>query len=109
MESYLVDEAVLGEIVDALLKEKYPDQPVEDHASIKKDLIKKLDHQILKAVVSSLTPEQGKELDQLLEKDSSDPVAFENFFKERNIDLEKIVTDVMESFKNDFMKGDKNE
>lgn len=107
MESYLVDEAVLGEIVDALLKEKYPNQPTESHADIKKSLVKKLDQQILKAVVGSLTPEQGSELNAILEKDSQDPVAFENFFKDHDIDLEKIVTDAMAAFKEDFMKEDK--
>lgn len=107
MESYLVDEAVLGEIVDAILKEKYPNQPAENHADIKKDLVKKLDQQILRAVVGSLTPEQGNELNQLLEKDNSDPEAFEGFFKDHDIDLEKVIANAITSFKDDLKKGDK--
>lgn len=109
MESYLVDEAVLGGLVDAILKEKYPNQPVKDHADIKKNLVKKLDRQILKAIVGSLTPEQGNELNAVLEKDDQDPVVFENFFKDHDIDLEKVVTDAVVAFKNDFMKEGKDE
>ena len=107
MESYLVDEAVLGKIADALLIEKYPNEPVESHADIKKNLVKKLDHQILKAVIGSLTPEQGNELNELLKKDDSNPDTFEDFFKDRDIDLEKAIADAIVSVKDDFMKGDK--
>ena len=105
MESYIVDESVLGEFVDALLKEKYPNEPVEAHADLRKVAIAKLNHQILKAILGSLTPEQGAELNKLLDENGEDPEAFENFFKDRNLDLEKIITDAMVEFKNDFEKG----
>lgn len=105
MESYLVDETVLGEIVDAFLKEKYPDQPVEAHGSIRKDAIKSLDHQILKAILGNLTKEQGAELGRLLDDKASDSATFAKFFEENNIDLQTAITDAMVNFKKEFLGG----
>ena len=109
MNTYLVDEAVLGEFVDGLLKEKYPNEPVEKHADLKQGLVDKLDLQITKAIVGSLTEEQGEELSKLLDEDTSSPDTFENFFKKHNINLEGVIKDAMISFKDDFEKGDENE
>ena len=108
MESYLVDEKVLGEIVDAFIKEKYPDQPIKNYDSIRKDAIKSLDHQILKAVLGSLTKEQGAELDHILNS-PHDVSTLEDFFKKHNIDLQTTINDAMNSFKTEFLKGGKNE
>ena len=105
MESYLVDETVLGEIVDAFLKEKYPDQPVEAHEGIRKDAIKSLDHQILKAILGKLTKEQGSELGRLLDDESSTSDTFAEFFKKNNIDLQATITDAMVNFKKEFLGG----
>lgn len=101
MNTYLVDEAVLSDFVDTL-------SPGAS-ADVKKAMVEKLDHQILKAILVCITPEQGGELNKLLEEKPDDPDAFEGFFKKHNIDLEKVVTDAMVEFKNDFEKGGENE
>lgn len=108
MDSYLIDEAVLGQFVDSLLEEKYPGQPADAHADVKKHAISALDHQILKAIFAKLTPEQGKELDDLLKDASSDSTTFENFFADYHIDLETIIKDAMLDFKTKFMEGEKD-
>lgn len=106
MDSYIVDEAVLGQFVDTLLEEKYPGQPTDTLADVRKDAIAALNHQILKATFGNLTPEQGKELNDLLDENSSDPVIFENFFNDHHIDLEGIIKDVVLKFKADFLGGE---
>lgn len=106
MESYLVDESILAEVVDALIAKKYPGRAgTED---IKKAAMKGLDHQILKSILGSLTKEEGAELNQLLKKETNDPAVFQNFFKEHNIDLEQTIRDTMVKFGEDFLKGDED-
>ncbi|MBR3270087.1 hypothetical protein IKG07_02465 [Candidatus Saccharibacteria bacterium] len=97
MNTYLVDEAVLGDFVETL-------SPGVS-ADVKKKMTEKLDHQILKAILAELTPEQGGKLNKLLKENPDDPDVFEGFFKEQGIDLEKIVANAMIEFKNDFEKG----
>lgn len=108
MNKYLIDEAVLGEAAEALIREKYPDDSLEKHADQKTDLMNKLDHQISKTIIGSLTPEQGEELSEVLD-DTTNPNGFDEFFEKHNIDLQQAITDAIVSFKDDFMKGGENE
>lgn len=108
MNKYLIDEAVLGEAAEALIREKYPGDSLEKHADQKTDLMEKLDYQISKAIIGSLTSEQGEELSKVLD-DTTNPDGFDGFFKKHNIDLQKVITDTIVKFKNDFLKGGKNE
>lgn len=109
MESYLVDEATLEKLADALIKEKYPNDPVESHADVKKSLMAKIDHQILKSLIGSLTPEQGGELERLLDENESDPAVFDAFFKKYGINLEDTFKDAIVELKDEFLKGGENE
>ncbi len=109
MDSYLVDETTLGEFVDTLLEQKYPGQPADAHADVKKEAIKALDFKILKAIFGQLTPEQGTELSHLLDQTDSDQSVFEDFFKKNNVDLEKVIAKELEDYREDFMKGGDNE
>lgn len=108
MESHLVDPAVLGEFVDALISAKYPDQPAAELSSIKRDTVRVLDHQILKDILGHLTGEQGTELNQLLSDENTDESTFKAFFDKNQINIEKIIEDTMVSFKDEFMKGGEN-
>lgn len=108
MESYLVDEAVLDQFADALIKEKYPNDPAGTHADLKKTLMVKADHQILKTLIGNLTAEQGAELEKLLDENDTDPAVFDAFFEKHGINLQEIFKDAMLKFKDDFLKGDKN-
>lgn len=108
MESHLVDPAILGEFIDALISAKYPDQPAAELSSIKRDAVRVLDHQILKDILGHLTSEQGTELNQLLEDPNTDESAFQAFFDKSQIDVDKIIESTMVSFKDEFMKGGEN-
>ena len=106
MESYLLDPAVLGEFVDALIAEKYPGQPAENHTAIREESIKALDHQLLKTMLGTLTKEQGAKLNQLLDDRNSNEQTFADFFKNNGIDLEAALRDTMVKFREDFLKGE---
>ena len=107
MESYLVDKEILEQFADHLISEKYPDQSASSHANTKEEIMKSLDHQILKNIIGSLTREQGAKLNVLLEKSES-PAVFKTFFDKNNIDLEKNIENTMVEFRNNFLKGDDN-
>ena len=107
MESYFVDQAILEQFADQLISEKYPDQPVSAHANTKKEIMRGLDHQILKDILGNLTKEQGAELNFLMDKSEKEEV-FESFFAHHNIDLEEIIKNTMVEFKNNFLKGGEN-
>ena len=107
MESYFVDQAILEEFADHLISEKYPDQPVSAHANTKKEIMRGLDHQILKSILGNLTKEQGAELNLLMDK-SEDEETFMAFFADHNINLTEIIKDTMVEFKDNFLKGGEN-
>ena len=109
MDSYLVDETTLGEFVDSLLEQKYPGQPADAHADVKKEAIKALDYKILKAIFGQLTPDQGNELNRLLDQTDSDQSVFEDFFKRNNVDLEKVIAKELEDYREEFMRGGNDE
>lgn len=108
MESYLADEATLGQIVDSFIAEKYPNQPLENFASVRKNAIKSLDHQILKSILGQLTKEQGAELSHILDgpHDESD---LEGFFAKYHVDLQDTISRTVKDFKTAFLKGGQNE
>lgn len=108
MESYLVDGKVLGDIIDALIKEKHLSGSTENYQSIKKEAVKSLDDKITEAIFGKLTEEQGSELSSILDSGMEDTSKFEEFFQKHNIDLQATITDVMINFKNDFLKGEQN-
>lgn len=107
MATYLVDPAVLGQIVDGIISEVYPNNS-NITADFKEKAMLALDNQILRDILSSLTKEQGQELNSLLDKDDSDSEALEKFFEKHRIDLEKIIKGSMEEFKNRLREGGKN-
>lgn len=107
MESYLIDEKLLGQFADVLISQKYPGEPLEAHADIRNDIITALDNRISRYIIGSLTEEQGAELNQLLDGSASE-TAFEDFFKKHNIDLEEVIKKAIESFKDEFLKGGEN-
>lgn len=96
MNTYLVDEAVLSEAADALLKEK----PVGS----KTDLMRKLDHKITKAIVGSLTEEQGAKLEKLLDEGATEE-GIDEFFAKYNINLEEVIKNAVLEFKKEFDEG----
>ena len=109
MELYLVDEAVLIEFVDALLREKYSDSPIDNYDSVERKAVRTLDQQISEAILGSLNAEQVVELERLLDDSSAKPSMFQDFFNNNGIDLQKIIEDTMANFRSEFLREGNNE
>ena len=109
MDSHLVDEAPLGEFADALIKAKYPGKLPENYAELKTKLMEKTNYEITKAIIGSLTEEQGEELSKFVDENTAGPEGYDEFFNKYNLNLDEIVQDAMRKVKNDFEKGGENE
>lgn len=108
MNNYLVDESVLGQFADALIKEKFPDDTAA-HADLRNALMAKTDHQIIKSIISNLTEEQGAELSKLLDSDTTAPEDFDKFFEKYGVNLEEVIKTAMLEVKDEFEKGGQDE
>ena len=107
MDNYLLDYETLGKFVDELMKAKpMPANNPEELNALREEYIKKLDDRIAVAVFGSLNEEQLKEISALFDQDDGSPDAYEKFFKDADIDIQQVITDTMEKFKNDFLGGE---
>lgn len=103
---YLVDEAILGQFIDELIKRKpLAVSSAEELAEFRTKSMHELDDRILQAVLSSLTEEQGRELDQILDSDTGAPEPYQEFFAKNGIDVEKLSTDVITQYAQEFLGG----
>ncbi len=55
MNDYLVDRETLGQFVDALIAQKYQNQPVENSKTLRETLIEKIDDLILYVIFLNLS------------------------------------------------------
>ncbi len=102
----LVDEAILGQFIDELIKRKpLAVSSAEELAEFRTKSMHELDDRILQAVLSSLTEEQGRELDQILDSDTGAPEPYQEFFAKNGIDVEKLSTDVITQYAQEFLGG----
>lgn len=106
MENYLIERDVLGKVVDDLIAEKFPDRPSSELETLREDSIKKLDDKIGKAVFGSLNKEQLKKVNEMLDEDIDDAAAFEMFFEEAGVDLNKVISDTITDFGQEFLGGE---
>ncbi len=104
MENYLVERETLGKFVDNLIAKKH--QPIGDLDSLRRQSIKQLDDQIGKAVFGSLTKNQLDELNIMLDQGETDARAFQDFFKNAGVNLEQVITTVMQRFSQNFLGGE---
>ena len=104
MNDYLVDRETLGQFADALITQKYQNQPVAE--SFREDLIKEIDDKISTAIFGSLSTERLDEINTLFDRNEDDPRVFQEFFQNSGIDLQQIITNVMNNFKTSFLGGE---
>lgn len=105
MNDYLVDRETLGQFVDALIAQKYQNQPVENSETLRETLIEKIDDRILDAIFRDLSKQQLAEINVLFDRDEEDPAVFEDFFKNANINIRQKTAEALESFKAEFLGG----
>jgi len=105
MENNYIEHEVLGNFVDKLLAQKYPGQPLENFKDFREKSIESISNAIDRAVYGSLNREQFTEINELLNRGEENPEVFSNFFKKCGIDPEQKTTEVLNSFKTQFLGG----
>ena len=106
MENYLIERDVLGKVVDDLIAKKFPDQPSPELETLREDSIKKLDDKIGMAVFGRLNKEQLAKVNEMFDEDVDDPTSFEAFFEEAGVDLNKVISDTITEFSQEFLGGE---
>ena len=107
MDDYLIDRETLGQFVDELIKKKtLPVNTAEELTEFREELIKTLDDRISLAIVCRLNEEQNQEINNLLDRGEVDSDILEDFFSRAGIDVEKVITETMESFAKEFLGGE---
>lgn len=105
MENNYIEHEVLGNFVDKLIAQKYPDQPLENFADFREKSIASIDKAIDKAIFGSLNREQLAEINEILDRGEENPQVFGDFFKKCGVDTEQKTTEVLENFKTQFLGG----
>lgn len=106
MNDYLIDQEVLSQFVDELIKKKaLPVNSPEELNNLRENSIKELDRRIGRAIFGRFTKEQNGEFNQILDKPGVTENDFQNFFEKHNFNIEKILTNTMEAFGKEFLGG----
>ena len=106
MDNYLIDQEVLGSLVDELIKKKpLAVNSPEELNQYRKSTMESLDDKIGTAIFSQFTKPQGEEYQKLLDREDTTSQDFEKFFDNAGIDLEGTITNTMQKFAEDFMGG----
>ena len=106
MDNYLIDREALGQFFDGLMKQKpMPADTPEQLTALRENAIKELDDRIGLAIFGSLSEEQLDQINQLLDNSESSPEAFQKFFSDAGLDLQKIISDTMTTFGKEFLEG----
>lgn len=109
MNNYLIDRETLGQFVDELIKKKpSPVESAEELNNFREEKIKELDDRISMAVFGSLTEDQNREINELLDRGEEDPEVFKDFFARAGVDLETTITKAMEDFSKAYLEGGEN-
>lgn len=105
MDNYFIDRETLSELVDGLIKKKpLAVDNTEELDKIREEAIASLDDKIVAALFGNLTEEQDTELNRLLDSDASED-EYQEFFDKIGLDMEKIITNTMEQFAQEFLGG----
>ena len=102
MDDYLVDESILGGIVDALITQKQPPINNEEKASFRQESVQKLNQKIDDAFFAQLNDDQIDELDKLLQQDDISQERLEEFFKDNGVDLNHTMEQAVKEFSQEF-------
>ena len=109
MEDYLIDRETLGQFIDELMKRRtLPVNTAEELANYREAQMHALDDRISQAIIGSLNQEQAEALDGLLDQEKENPDVFDDFFKNNDINVERIIASTAESFGKEFLEGGAN-
>lgn len=106
MNDYLIDQEVLEEFIDELLKHQaLPVDSPEELTRKREEAIRALDDKIGLAIFSRFTEEQGQEYEQLLGGDDVSAEDCQAFFDKIGLDVDTIISDTMQEFAKEFLGG----
>lgn len=106
MENTLLDRQELEQAADALLAQKYPDQPAETLTEERERIIAELDDAVGQAIISKLNLEQLESYLGLLKSEQEDSSVFENFFRDNQIDLNAISNEATTNYVKQYLGGE---
>ena len=96
-----------NEFIEGLLKEKdiFIDDP-EAKKQVVADMTKKLEEEINRAAVESLSEEKAKELAEKIDSPDFTTEKTIEFIKDSGVDIEKITEDTKNRFREFYLKGE---
>lgn len=106
MEQYFTEHDTLAKAIDALISQKYQNQPPANLSEIREENIRKLDNKISLKIFGSLSDEQLQKISSLLDDQENDPTIFQKFFKDAGINLEQKTSEAIREFSNEFLGGE---
>ena len=106
MDDYLIDRSALGEFIDELIKKKsLPVNTAEELTNFREEQIRALDDRIGMAIFGRLTEDQNREINELFDRNESNPDIFEDFINRAGNNVEEILKETMEDFAKEFLGG----
>lgn len=107
MDNYLIDQQILEQFVDELMRKKpLPLASTEQIKNFREELIGSLDKEIGLAIFSKLDDAQLAEFNQLLDSNDS-PETFKKFFGDSSVDLQETISETLTTFGKRFL-GEEN-
>ena len=105
--NYFIDRETLSQFVDELIKKKpLPVNTPEELNKLREKAIQELDEEIGTAIFATLSDEQLKSLNELIDKGDDTEEVYEKYFAEAGTDFEKVTTDTMQKFATKFLGGE---
>ena len=104
-----MDRETLGKFVDELIKKQPLDVANVDELNARREAaIKELDDRVATAIFSQFSQEMNVEFNQLLDR-NAEPTEYDQLFERNGINIDQIITDTLQKFAQDFLKGAQNE
>ncbi len=103
---YLVDESVLGQFIDELIKRKpLAVSSVEELVDFRKKSMRELNNRFIETLFNRLSDAQREELSQILSSDTGGAEPYQEFFVRNGINLEQLFTKATEQYAQEFLGG----
>lgn len=102
-KQYLIDSAVLGGIVDGILKMSDFDEYESKKADVRDWAVDRLDHNIGLAVFAGLTEEQRVSFNRMLEEKAGGE-ELSSFFKDAGVSLEDAIQKELAGMKDEILE-----
>lgn len=108
MENTIIDQDLLGELVDRLIAEKYPGESVASHADLRESTIAHLDDYLTDAIFDALPENRLAVLNTMIINDElTSPEVLTNFYKDAGLDLPALIKKATDNFTQEFLGGTK--